>query len=499
MQRLLAIASIWTALVAPSATAAESYLHRADLLTRYTQDKFWDGRERTYLDEWPRKKSGLPYSTMWGLGIEFSALAAGARYDPLFYRPWTDQFFDGLERYFNRDKRLYSAYLGGTMDIYYDDNHWMILDYIEAYEATRSQRYLDKAVEIADACLGGIDDVHGGGSYWHIDTKKHPTKNTCSNAPLATALLRLSRHVADPEKKRAYAKQGEELLAWLRKTLQDKDGILWDHVNVKTGETKRDWKFTYNTALVIQAHLEVYRIRGDRSHLAEAVRLSKASARWLSPNSAAKGDHRYRDAAFFVVHLVEAQLGVYDITRDATLLSDCRKTADFYWRAWRQGGRGKLIDVAAAARMQWLLARYGGKPEPNRRSVRIELPGRGTLTLAEVEVLSGGENIARGGRALQCSTYKDYYAGLALDGNTDGRFDSKSMAHTGENENSPWWEVEIDTKRKVDRIRIWNRTDAVPERLRGARVLILDGERKPVWEAVIERTPEPKVEFAVTP
>ncbi|MBL7224028.1 MAG: hypothetical protein ISS72_09250 [Candidatus Brocadiae bacterium] len=487
--------------MAPPAMAVETRLQRADLLTRYIQEQFWNGRERTYLDEYPRKTNGLPYSTLWGLGIEFSALTAGVKGNPNVYRPWMDQLFDGLDRYLNRRKRMYSAYLGGTMDIYYDDNQWMILDYIEAYEVTRSKRYLDKAAEIADACLSGVDSVYGGGSYWHIDTKKHPTKNTCSNAPLATGLLRLSRHVKDPARKRSYAKQGEELLVWLRNTLQGEDGIMWDHVNVKTGDKKRDWTFTYNTALVIQAHLELYRIRGDRTHLTEAIRLSKASKLWLSRNSTAEGDHYYRDAPFFVVHLIEAQLGVYDVTRDGTLLADCRKTADFCWRTWRQGGRAKLIDLAAAARMQWVLAKYDGDSEPKqrRRSVRIELPRKGTLTLAEVEILSNGENIARGSRALQCSTYGDCYANLAIDGNTDGRFRAKSLAHTGENESSPWWEVEISPAAKIDRIRVWNRTDAVPERLDGARVLILDEKRKPVWEATIEQTPKPKVEFGITP
>lgn len=480
--------------------AAEMHRQRADLLTRYIQNKFWDEKEGTYLDKWPRTDEGLPYSTMWGLGIEFSALSSGVRYDPATYRPLMDKFFDGLERYMNKDKKMYSAYMGGTMDIYYDDNHWMVLDYIEAYEITKSSRYLDKAVEIADACLGGVDNVFGGGSYWHIDTKKYPTKNTCANGPLATSLLRLSRHVKDPARKKLYLERGKEIVAWLEKTLQGEDGIMWDNVNIQTGKKNSDWKFTYNTALVIQAHLELYRIDKDRKHLDEAVRLCKAAKFWLHSNSSVDGDHRYQDAAFFTVHLIEALLGTYDIVKDPEMLDNCRKTADYYWRIWRQDSRSKLIDISAVARMQWLLVKYDGKQVSiqKRRFVRVELPKKGTLTLAEVKVFSGDRNIARTGCALQCSDFLDYYANLAIDGNTDGRFGAKSMAHAGENEDNPWWEVEVNPEGRINRICVWNRTDAVIDRIDGARVLILDEKRKPTWEGVVDHTPRPSIEFTIT-
>ena len=50
------------------------------------------------------------------------------------------------------------------------------------------------------------------------------------------------------------------------------------------------------------------------------------------------------------------------------------------------------------------LAAGGQKHGPVGRYVRIELPRRGTLTLAEVEVTSGGKNVARQGKASQKDT-----------------------------------------------------------------------------------------------
>src|SRR4051812_8229381 len=61
-----------------------------------------------------------------------------------------------------------------------------------------------------------------------------------------------------------------------------------------------------------------------------------------------------------------------------------------------------------------------GKPA---QFVRIELPGdKRILTLAEVEISSGGKNVARSGKATQSSTNGDAVAARAIDGNKDRDF-----------------------------------------------------------------------------
>ena len=89
------------------------------------------------------------------------------------------------------------------------------------------------------------------------------------------------------------------------------------------------------------------------------------------------------------------------------------------------------------------------RPTPRRRPpvgrfVRVELPGKAKiLSLAEVEVFSDGENVARGGEAAQSSTDYDGDAARAIDGNTDGRyFHANSTTHTRAEDN-PWWEVQL--------------------------------------------------------
>jgi predicted alpha-1,6-mannanase (GH76 family) len=363
MQHPLVVVVV-SALLSGSCIAAEAARERAVLLTQYIQKNYWDQDKKTYRNWFPEKKGELPYGTMWGLGIQFSVLSGAAAYEATPYKLWMERFADGLENYFNKKKKMYSAYLGGTDDIYYDDNHWLILDYVEAYEITRNQAYLKKAQVLLDACLGGVDDVLGGGSYWRIDTKGYPTKNTCANAPLAAALFKIIPHITQVEQKRAYYAQGLKILEWTQNNLQDKDGLLWDNININTkGVDKR--KYTYNTALMIQSHLSLYKINKEKKQLDESIRLANASAHWIKESDSKSGPS-YSGTLRFTVHLVEALLDVYQITKDKTLLQNCRNTAEASWQKWKPDGQAELIELSSIARIQWLLAAVE-KMEPARK------------------------------------------------------------------------------------------------------------------------------------
>ena len=77
------------------------------------------------------------------------------------------------------------------------------------------------------------------------------------------------------------------------------------------------------------------------------------------------------------------------------------------------------------------------------RFVRIELRGRRTLTLAEVEVFSDGRNIAPLGKATQKNTAYGGAAERAIDGNKSGDYGDGGQTHTEENTSNPWWEVDL--------------------------------------------------------
>ncbi|MBN02442.1 MAG: hypothetical protein CMJ77_25360 [Planctomycetaceae bacterium] len=129
--------------------------------------------------------------------------------------------------------------------------------------------------------------------------------------------------------------------------------------------------------------------------------------------------------------------------------------------------------------------------------VRIELLRKEYLSLAEVEVFVGDENIALGKTASQSSDSLGGNAGRAVDGNTDGTFGVNSTTHT-QQEEQPWWEVDLGQESHLNRIKIWNRTDSpVLERLKPFRVVLLDADRQPRWVQELQHAPDPNVELKV--
>ena len=125
------------------------------------------------------------------------------------------------------------------------------------------------------------------------------------------------------------------------------------------------------------------------------------------------------------------------------------------------------------------------------RFVRIELPGRGTLTLAEVEVYSDGTNIARRGRASQKNTAHGGDAGRAIDGNTKSDYGSGGQTHTEENTGSPYWEVDLGAEQPIESVVIYNRADGdLGQRLNNFTLKVLDDSRGEVVK--LEGNPAPK-------
>jgi hypothetical protein len=135
---------------------------------------------------------------------------------------------------------------------------------------------------------------------------------------------------------------------------------------------------------------------------------------------------------------------------------------------------------------------------PAARYVRIELPGKQRiLSLAEVQVFRGEENVALKGTATQSSTAFGGDAKQAIDGETSGQFTEHATTHTAESQD-PWWEVDLGEALPIDAITVWNRTDGqVGGRLKGARVLLLDASRQPLWQHTLEKAPDISERLAV--
>ncbi len=117
------------------------------------------------------------------------------------------------------------------------------------------------------------------------------------------------------------------------------------------------------------------------------------------------------------------------------------------------------------------------------RYVTVYLPGTDrTLSLAEVQVFSGGKNIAQGKATTQSSTQHGGASSRAVDGNTDGEWGHGSITHSEEGVTAPVWEVDLGDTVNIEKISVWNR-DGLEVRLNGVHVLVLNADRELVWGA----------------
>jgi hypothetical protein len=112
------------------------------------------------------------------------------------------------------------------------------------------------------------------------------------------------------------------------------------------------------------------------------------------------------------------------------------------------------------------------------RYVRVSIPGTGKIvSLAEVEVISDGVNLAPIGSATQSTTDSGGVASRAIDGNTSGTWSQGSVTHTTSSTN-PWWELDLGGVHGVRQVRIWNRTDCCDTRLDGYQVTFYDADHQ---------------------
>ena len=126
------------------------------------------------------------------------------------------------------------------------------------------------------------------------------------------------------------------------------------------------------------------------------------------------------------------------------------------------------------------------------RYVRVtNLVKQGFLHLAEVEIYEDGKNVAQSGNVSQSSTGFNGPAKLAIDGNIDGDYAKMSVTHTGKEDN-PWLEIDLGTSRKVDQIKIYNRTDSgTANRIKEFQLVTFNEKREPNWVQQIKKTPNP--------
>ena len=153
-----------------------------------------------------------------------------------------------------------------------DDTEWWALAWIDAYDLTGDQTYLNEAVTIADYVSTQWDtSTCGGGVWWNTqDTYKNAITNALYVRLTASLHNRVPGDTAWPAK---------ATTAWnwfLSSGMIDSNGLVNDGLTSSCGNNG-ETVWSYNQGMTIGAADEMYRATGDAADLSEATYLANSA------------------------------------------------------------------------------------------------------------------------------------------------------------------------------------------------------------------------------
>lgn len=285
----------------------------------------------------------------WGVGILLSAMAEAAPLSP----EWKTEAI----RYATKTRSYWNP-LGPVpgydvlptpkpIDRYYDDNAWMVMSLSDLSHATGRPEFRTHAAEAMVYVLSGASP--DGSIYWRESDKA--SRNTCSNAPVAAALLALYEKDRDP----ARLARAESLYDWTYRTLRDPaDDLMWDAISNDGKIEKTKW--SYNTALMARSAAELFRLTKKARYRKEAIAFARAGrAKWVREDGAMTDESQFAHLLLESFWFVKRATKWGDAWSDAPKILAAlrsRKSADGRYPGRWDGTEANeaLITQASAAR-----------------------------------------------------------------------------------------------------------------------------------------------------
>lgn len=153
-----------------------------------------------------------------------------------------------------------------------DDSEWWALAWIDAYDLTGDQAYLDEAVTIANHVSTLWDTGSCGGGVWWNTDKTY--KNAVTNALYVRLTASLHNRIAGDT---AWLAKATTAWNWfLSSGMIDSSGLVNDGLSSTCGNNGGT-VWSYNQGLAIGAGVEMWRATGDASDLSEARHLADSA------------------------------------------------------------------------------------------------------------------------------------------------------------------------------------------------------------------------------
>ncbi|WP_428329409.1 glycoside hydrolase family 76 protein [Mucilaginibacter sp.] len=320
-----------------------SYNTRIKLLYQQINNKLRDSTEGLYYETSDKAKNENKHSYLWPLCAYIQAANEMEVIDPS--KDYMQPVEKAIDQYYT-DKLPFAGYQASVTkekpdSRFYDDNQWVAIAYLDAYNRNHKKRYLEKSEMICRYMLGGLDTVAGGGFYWNEGDKS--SKNTCSNGPGILVLLQLYNITHN----KAYLNTALDVYKWVNKTLQAPDSIYYDNIrlrDLKIGKAK----ITYNLGTMLQSNVLLYHITKDHKYLGVAEGIAKAGRKYFFKKGRLPGGY------WFNAVMLRGYQELYKVDGNKDWVNFYQEDADAIWNTERDANNmlgtkpeRSLIDQAA--------------------------------------------------------------------------------------------------------------------------------------------------------
>jgi uncharacterized protein YyaL (SSP411 family) len=325
-------------------TSSSVYKERINTISDNINQYFYDASTGLFYEHDHIQPNEKKHSYLWPLCALIQAANEAEAAEPS--KAYLSSVLKAIGQYYSdiSPAPAYQAYVTKEEkdDRFYDDNQWIAIACIDAYNRTKQQHYLDMAEMIYRFMMTGYDTISGGGLYWKEGDKT--TKNTCSNGPGILIALQLYKITNNKN----YLDTALVLYNWVNAHLRSPEGVYYD--NVKLPSLKIDSAvYTYNTGTMLQSNVLLYEITQDKKYLTEAQQMAKAAEKFFYKNGKLPGNY------WFNVVLLRGYMELYAIDHNRQQIQFFIDDANRTWQEekdqnnllGRNNKRKSLIDQAA--------------------------------------------------------------------------------------------------------------------------------------------------------
>lgn len=257
-------------------------------------------------------------ANLWDFSAYFTAVIRAYKINKTDeVKVYFDQAMSDLEWYRARNREddhlVYASQNGNETPAFYDDNVWLVIGLLDAYELTENNLYLDMAEKIQKWIYESWQTAFGGGLLWReFPPTEDPaviSRNTCINAPAAYAAARFYQLTGSE----SHLNWSKKIFKWTQEYLYDTSlHVYVDNIN-QLGQVEK-MLFTYNTGVMISAAALLYDITKEVHYQEHALEIIEGGRVILSKphlNPSVKGDF-YKDNTWFNLYFYQ---GLLDATR----------------------------------------------------------------------------------------------------------------------------------------------------------------------------------------